>query len=1626
MKKKNIIIGALLATSLVTSVASCKKNKETTTPIISSTTNNQGSNSLTSGNIESSINPTNNGTTSNVGTTPSQGTSNNPTSNNPTSNNPTSNNPTSDIITTPTITPTAPTTGDQSPTTPEVNKYSITYYNNGHGTKPNDLTEQTNLPDTLPVLTETNWEFDGWYKDIEFKEKAIDGEALTSNITLYAKWNYKSTASEDKKITFNFTEFKSACEGKTTTTTSNDKVSVKTNVEITYSQFKFPAGVKINDSLFNTQGRNIYFTVNGTSNSFIITGTNGSSDKALQYELYLCDFDGNPTGSAIATSESVSKGGTLTFTKDGLAAGTYLLKNLNGASDKVSKLELTEKSSEASKQAYDVIFNTNNGTKLPNQIIEQDSCATKPLDPTKDGYVFKGWFTDLNYTTEFDFTTPITNNITLYAKWEEEPKDPNANYYTIEFETNGGSSIDSYDVIENSKIKLPTNPTKEGYSLAGWFTDEACTKEYNWEGKVTSNVKLYAKWIPAQYTVSFVGTTLSSLTVTHNGYVTRPANPEKSGYTFVGWFTTNTYQTEFDFENTKITSNTSIFAKFNKNTSSSDSNIDDKENGSGTIGTQGTITILEAGASMESAYIEFKKYNNSVNYDYYITNSSGQLEKVGTDIAYGYETSSTTMRVEFLGLKAGSYEAMVLPSGSSTDIGSHATFEVISYDRSGYAHFNYTSGVGAYNDDGTLKDNAIVLYVTDDNKNTVELSYKGKTVKGIGNILNSVGKECGEAGHEGQCRKVSGGKVYYGTANTNAGILQDLANDNIPLVVRFIGTVSNSGLYKQATFNANSKTLVEGLTAYDSNDYGGSVGDNGHMARMKSAKDVTLEGLGSDAVIDGWGFHFMCESANPDLGKSFEVRNLTFINTPEDAIGMEGVQESGMITASVERCWVHNNEFYCPSISSPAESDKSEGDGSCDFKRGEYFTLSYNYFEGCHKTNLIGSADSSLQYNITMHHNYWKLCKARGPLVRNSNVHMYNNVFEQQTDYAMNPRANAYIYSEYNLFYMCKNPQSIKSGAIKSYNDSFASCIGAQDATIVTNKSQAVSNSCQYSGKGIDYSKFDTNSSQSYIPSNNYDLQTNITDARKVIEAYGGVRKDESKAPSDITLEDLQLDIMKSQSVQTVSSATTLTPGKLSKTMYGFKLEMAATVTISYATDAAGSSGVLVNQAGEALMTASGTIQLNPGTYYIQCENFQPGTGGATADLKNGSFKDLTVNSIKFEEYNSDELNQKYIEQYNNAVSQIPTTIEYNSNCLTAIKKAMSTYNNLSQELKQQVDYTKVETAYNTYISLGKAHVEGLISNIGSVDANSGNAITAARNAYNELVSFAGNITISNYSTLTSAESAFAKYAVQYVIDKINSIGEVTLDKESIISSARNAYDSLEEDEQALVTNYQTLVQAEKKFTNLEKSTQFDELINDVDMSSITSMKEVVNAYNALTSDQIALITTSSKVSEVKVTLTIKLIDSIGNVTSSSGSAITEAEEMYNSLSSTEKALVTNYDTLKNAKDAYQDVAPSVYTLTFANSAPAGDIDFFTVSGSYANKVALKMQSSSGSIKFITTGACTVTITDVKSGKTIKINGVSYTFTNKVVTVTLDTAGTYEITKGDGESHISQVEVSMN
>ncbi|MBD5521866.1 MAG: hypothetical protein HDR03_11735 [Lachnospiraceae bacterium] len=645
--------------------------------------------------------------------------------------------------------------------------------------------------------------------------------------------------------------------------------------------------------------------------------------------------------------------------------------------------------------------------------------------------------------------------------------------------------------------------------------------------------------------------------------------------------------------------------------------------------TTSTITQMTAKGWNESIYAEVSGIKAAdVAEVSYSGDTNGELSE--EDLQYLVRDKGNIVRIDILGLKKnGTYSLTVKALSGSTKTVDN--IKVYAYDRSGYAHFNYTSGVGAYKDDGTLKEGAIVLYVTDQNKNDVELTVGSKTVKGIGNILNSVGQNTG-----------NGTTSNGGKPNTNAGIIKALALTGKPLVVRFIGTVSESKLYSAGSWSAADAGEIDGLTDFDSTDNGGSVGDNGHMARIQSGKDITLEGIGTDAVIDGWGFHYIAEGSSPELGKSFEVRNLTFINTPEDAVGMEGQMDgqnvSAPISSSVERCWVHNNEFYCPSISGPAESDKAQGDGSVDFKRGNYFTCSYNYFESCHKTNLVGSAKTSLQYNLTYHHNYYYRCGSRGPLSRNANIHMYNNVYELQSSYAMDARANAYIFAEYNLFYASKSPHVTSKeggGTIKSYKDSFSSVLWDEKGNIVDDKSTYIANNCQYQAGNIKYDKFDLDSTQSYIPDNDYDLQTDFMEMRAVLASQLGVQ-DENPIPIEkITPDNYSMVVKSGADIKQITPPFNDAPGKISKDTYAFNIEGSFNISVKYGAN----TGILINDAGENLLEGSGElINLPAGRYMIQPSNIDPSKTGKNI------WKDCNIDSIVIEAYDKDAHYHKWVE----------------------------------------------------------------------------------------------------------------------------------------------------------------------------------------------------------------------------------------------------------------------------------------------------------------------------------------------------------------------------------------------
>lgn len=139
-------------------------------------------------------------------------------------------------------------------------------------------------------------------------------------------------------------------------------------------------------------------------------------------------------------------------------------------------------------KTYTVTFDSQGGSEVSNQTVNEGEKVTAPTTPTKVGFTFDAWYTTTDYVTHWDFANDVvTKNLTLYARWI------NASF-TVTFNTNGGTAIEAKEVAEGSILTEVPTPVKEGFIFAGWYTDEALTEEFNAENPIMANLTLYAKW----------------------------------------------------------------------------------------------------------------------------------------------------------------------------------------------------------------------------------------------------------------------------------------------------------------------------------------------------------------------------------------------------------------------------------------------------------------------------------------------------------------------------------------------------------------------------------------------------------------------------------------------------------------------------------------------------------------------------------------------------------------------------------------------------------------------------------------------------------------------------------------------------------------------------------------------------------------------------------------------------------------------------------------------------------------------------------------------------------------------------------------------------------------------------
>lgn len=143
-------------------------------------------------------------------------------------------------------------------------------------------------------------------------------------------------------------------------------------------------------------------------------------------------------------------------------------------------------------EMFTVTFDSRGGSMVDPVAVRDGDTVAAPVDPTRADHWFTGWYTDAATTQPFDFATPITSDLTLYAGWESQVIGPETR--TVTFDSTGGSSVPAVTVEVGDTITAPADPTRAGYSFTGWFTDAAGTEAFDFATPVTSDLRLYAGW----------------------------------------------------------------------------------------------------------------------------------------------------------------------------------------------------------------------------------------------------------------------------------------------------------------------------------------------------------------------------------------------------------------------------------------------------------------------------------------------------------------------------------------------------------------------------------------------------------------------------------------------------------------------------------------------------------------------------------------------------------------------------------------------------------------------------------------------------------------------------------------------------------------------------------------------------------------------------------------------------------------------------------------------------------------------------------------------------------------------------------------------------------------------------
>lgn len=225
--------------------------------------------------------------------------------------------------------------------------------------------------------------------------------------------------------------------------------------------------------------------------------TKGSNNDVLENHLICAKLEATFTadGTTFAQPQTIDRGGKFTEPakppkENHTFAGWYNGdKPFDFDADTTNAPNVLELVAKWDINKYTVQFVSDHGS-FADQTIEHGKLieTDKLTIPKVEGYTFDGWYaTNDTHSTKFDFSTPITGDTTVYAKWT-------ANDYEVSFITEHGKTPTSQNVPYNGTADDPGKLTEEGYTFIGWYTDHTCTTEFKFSTPITGDTKVYAKW----------------------------------------------------------------------------------------------------------------------------------------------------------------------------------------------------------------------------------------------------------------------------------------------------------------------------------------------------------------------------------------------------------------------------------------------------------------------------------------------------------------------------------------------------------------------------------------------------------------------------------------------------------------------------------------------------------------------------------------------------------------------------------------------------------------------------------------------------------------------------------------------------------------------------------------------------------------------------------------------------------------------------------------------------------------------------------------------------------------------------------------------------------------------------